>query len=325
MPERDLLPSLHKQLAHLSRHYRIITLTEAVQRLRNGEPVPRRALCVTIDDGYRDFRSHAWDVFKKYSIPATIYVVPGFIQRTQWMWWDKVEHIFLHLRSNDVSVVTPDKRKLNYRASSVPERIKSARHFCADALRWHSADRDQMIEQLSNLHTKSPLPAHPPEEYSALTWDDLRLLDRNGVEFGSHTYTHPILSTLQNESDRERELVSSKSRIEAELGHSISHFCFPNGGHGDYSTADLHWIRSAGYASAVTLHAGLNMSGSDPFRLRRINVGPDLPEEFFRAKVAQLWRVTQWKHVNKPLAPAGVLPSQANPEPLKARTHSTGY
>ena len=68
-----------------------------------------------------------------------------------------------------------------------------------------------------------------------------------GVEFGSHTVNHPILSTLDGET-LERELVDSKQHIESRLGTSCDTFAYPNGGIGDFGAREERALRAAGYA-----------------------------------------------------------------------------
>src|SRR3990172_5351239 len=45
-------------------------------------PVPRGAVAVTFDDGYRDLLEHALPVLKEYRIPATVFVVTDGVGKT---------------------------------------------------------------------------------------------------------------------------------------------------------------------------------------------------------------------------------------------------
>ena len=57
--------------------YDLISLDEAVRRIRTGERSQRPFACFTIDDGYRDNFEHAWPVFQKHDCPFTIFVAPA--------------------------------------------------------------------------------------------------------------------------------------------------------------------------------------------------------------------------------------------------------
>src|SRR5439155_15033721 len=59
-----------------------------------------------------------------------------------------------------------------------------------------------------------------------LTWNEVRELHRAGVEFGSHTVTHPRLTSL-TVKEIEHEIRSSKDTIEDELGARVRAFAYP--------------------------------------------------------------------------------------------------
>jgi peptidoglycan/xylan/chitin deacetylase (PgdA/CDA1 family)/GT2 family glycosyltransferase len=55
--------------------YRVIPLAELATALREGRPLPRRAVVVTIDDGYRDNAEVAWPILSRRSFAASIFLV----------------------------------------------------------------------------------------------------------------------------------------------------------------------------------------------------------------------------------------------------------
>jgi peptidoglycan/xylan/chitin deacetylase (PgdA/CDA1 family) len=95
---------------------------------------------------------------------------------------------------------------------------------------------------------------------------------QNGVSFGSHTVSHPILTTLDTD-ELEGELGGSKQTISRELGTGCDTFAFPNG---DYDERTLNSLRRMGYRIGCTQDFGLNKPGCDLMRLKRIGVG-DVP------------------------------------------------
>src|SRR2546430_6359158 len=51
-------------------------------------------------------------------------------------------------------------------------------------------------------------------EFSPVTWEQAREMDSNGIEIGSHTVTHPILTQTSRQRDRKStRLNSSHSQI----------------------------------------------------------------------------------------------------------------
>ena len=93
-------------------------------------------------------------------------------------------------------------------------------------------------------------------------------MSRGGVQFGSHTATHPILSRVDR-AHAEREIVDSKRRIEEQLGVPVEGFAYPNGTRADFLPETKALLRAAGYAYAVTTISGSNEPGQDVFELRR--------------------------------------------------------
>lgn len=103
----------------------------------------------------------------------------------------------------------------------------------------------------------------------ALNWDEIREMDKcEWVEFGSHTLTHPILTT-QDANSSSREIRESKKIISEKLGHPVKSFSYPNG---DFEESHVEEVKKAGYTSAITVVPGLNTASTDRFRLRRVAV-----------------------------------------------------
>jgi peptidoglycan/xylan/chitin deacetylase (PgdA/CDA1 family) len=59
-----------------------------------------------------------------------------------------------------------------------------------------------------------------------LDWREVKEMQAQGVEFGSHTLTHPMLSQVSHEVAR-REILRSKQELEDRLGARIAFFCYP--------------------------------------------------------------------------------------------------
>jgi peptidoglycan/xylan/chitin deacetylase (PgdA/CDA1 family) len=89
-----------------------------------------------------------------------------------------------------------------------------------------------------------------------------------GIEFGSHTCSHPILTRLEEE-DAKREIRDSKELIESHIGRAVRHFSYPNGKRADFSPELERQVRAAGYCSAVTTLEGPLRRGESQFALSR--------------------------------------------------------
>ncbi|MEM7132351.1 MAG: trifunctional glycosyltransferase/class I SAM-dependent methyltransferase/polysaccharide deacetylase [Chloroflexota bacterium] len=53
-------------------------------------PIPRKAVMITFDDGYRDFAQYAWPLLQKYGFTATVFLVTSLIGQTNK--WDHQQY-----------------------------------------------------------------------------------------------------------------------------------------------------------------------------------------------------------------------------------------
>src|SRR5665811_638898 len=82
------LEPFERQCAYLRRHCHLLSMDEVQTRMTSGDPFPRGAMAVTVDDGYRDF-ADAWPVFSRHGIPVTVYLTTSFVDGQCWLWPDE--------------------------------------------------------------------------------------------------------------------------------------------------------------------------------------------------------------------------------------------
>lgn len=69
-----------QQMAYLHKHYRVLSLDQAIDDLEQGSCQP--GVVVTFDDGYLDNLHNALPILKKYNIPATIFITTAFCDQS---------------------------------------------------------------------------------------------------------------------------------------------------------------------------------------------------------------------------------------------------
>ncbi len=121
-------------------------------------------------------------------------------------------------------------------------------------------------------------------------WDDAVALAARGMEIGSHSRTHPFLTSL-SESEMEREIRGSKETIEDRLGRTVRFFSYP---HGLHDARCRRLVVQAGYAGACTTRFGVNGVRTDPFRLNRSEITHDDSVWSFSFKVRTGFGVRAW-------------------------------
>ncbi len=115
-----------------------------------------------------------------------------------------------------------------------------------------------------------------------LTWSKVRELQNHGIEFGSHTVTHPQLRLLSR-SEIARELTDSKKTIEDKTGRAAESFAYPFAfpqADTEFKRALQETLEKAEYRNGVCTIAGRASRSSNPFFLERLPLN-DLDDELF--------------------------------------------
>ena len=111
-----------------------------------------------------------------------------------------------------------------------------------------------------------------------LTQAQILEMQQAGMNFGSHTLSHPNLTTISDQKAAE-EIYASKKILEQITGTPVTDFCYPGGA---ISQAVENIVANSGYTTAVTTVNESNANQVDPLRLNRLFIQndtrfPDLP------------------------------------------------
>lgn len=119
-----------------------------------------------------------------------------------------------------------------------------------------------------------------------LTWSQVSELSDNGISFGSHTVTHPQLSSLNNKVV-EYEIRESKKTIEDNLGKKIDTFSYPFK-FPDENKAFIKNLRAIlkkhGYQQGVSTRIGTTSIDDDRYFMKRIPINSCDDISLLRAK-----------------------------------------
>ncbi len=111
-------------------------------------------------------------------------------------------------------------------------------------------------------------------EQSTLKLDQLKEMQRYGMEFGSHTKTHPNLLEVGDDKARE-EITDSKRILEERLGTEIVVFAYPYG-QGAYDERIKRIVKEGRYLFACGIRRGKQVFPVDnPYSLNRILIRGD--------------------------------------------------
>lgn len=228
-----------------------MTLTDLLKSKEEGN-IPRDAVVLTFDDGYADFYENAFPILNDAKVPVTLFLTTGFVDNDTWLWPDMIRYAIGRSLKRVLEISAFDK---SFDIASNPEASwSSIADYCL------TVSNIKKMEIINEIFTKLEvsLPTAAPEGYRPLTWNQIRKMVSRGLDVGSHSVTHPVLTQLESQHLM-NELNASKRKIERELGKKIEIFCYPNGQKGDYNIEVKNAIKDCGYRYAVAA-----FSGSDP-------------------------------------------------------------
>ncbi|MFT3804571.1 MAG: polysaccharide deacetylase family protein [Burkholderiaceae bacterium] len=260
----DLFPSepdaeeFETRLRWLSSQFNLLPLGQACEQLHAGTLV-ERAAAISFDDGYAATLDIALPILRSLKIPATCFVATGFSRSL--MFNDRVIEAFRH---TTVKHLDASSLKLGNLDLSDPKGRRQSLIDVIQRLKYYpSGERDAIVEEIEKaLDYRETKPM-------MLTEDRIRQIHRAGIEIGSHTRNHYILSTLPDEYAR-REIVAGRDDIERIIGVRPTLFAYPNGHFGtDFDARHTQMIRDAGFKFAFTTDTGCADSGTDPFLIPR--------------------------------------------------------
>ncbi|MCM8818098.1 MAG: polysaccharide deacetylase family protein [Candidatus Omnitrophica bacterium] len=101
-----------------------------------------------------------------------------------------------------------------------------------------------------------------------LNWKEINEMLEYGVEFGSHTLTHPHLTQIPEEKAKE-EIFISKKIIEDKIGKEVKFFCYP---YGEFNEKIIEIVKMAGYKSAVVTPKKYRKIQNSIFAMKRIGI-----------------------------------------------------
>ena len=82
------------QLDWLARNdYRVIPLSQLAGFLEGRQPLPKRSVVITIDDGYESVHCHALPALRKHGFPATLFAYTDFIGAADALSWPQLQEL----------------------------------------------------------------------------------------------------------------------------------------------------------------------------------------------------------------------------------------
>lgn len=198
---------------------------------------------LTFDDGYEDLFTVALPLIEQYRVPCAIFITTGFVDGEL----SDYESSLAAIISGSRTLSCPSNGRISFVDNA-------ARAKTYDRLRL---DLKPLSKQARERYMIELLRLNPSVEVSRnsrfLDWEQVRELDRHPlVTIGAHSRSHIMLSRL-NPLEVFNELMSSRRRLEVELGRSVDLVAYP---YGACSAQTRFLARRAGYRLGFGTHSG---------------------------------------------------------------------
>jgi peptidoglycan/xylan/chitin deacetylase (PgdA/CDA1 family) len=262
-----------QQVDFVKRNFDCLVFSDLKDAIDGRRSLPKRPLMITFDDGYADNYSNAFTILKRHGLSATFFITTDIIGTQNPFWWEKV-----------VYWVKRGETPKNILKGSNLQMDGAANPW--DVIHWlKSRTNPVRVDLLDGWEKEYPLPVeHGLHWVQPLNWDEVRKMSQGGMEIGSHTVTHPVLTQL-SEEDLCYELTASKKRIEMEIGKEVLSIAYPGGKQADHDER-VHRASAQLYNFGLAYDGGINsLHHLNPYQLKRLAVEHRSSLAFFKSRV----------------------------------------
>lgn len=230
----------------------VISLDEMHRRYVEND-FGRRFVCITADDGYKDFNRWAHPLFQKYELPYAMYIPTSFPDRIGELWWLALEAV---VAQNDRIGMVINGEQQYFDARNVREKRElydgiygylrsmktedEVRRLVRDLCATYRVDIPEICRDL------------------CMDWGEIaQMADDPLVTIGAHTVNHMMLKKVPSDAVVRAEMDMSRSVIEAALGKRPQHLAYPVGDPTSAGPREFRIAAELGFKTAVTTRPGV--------------------------------------------------------------------
>jgi glycosyltransferase involved in cell wall biosynthesis/peptidoglycan/xylan/chitin deacetylase (PgdA/CDA1 family) len=251
--------------------YQAVPLEELVTRTMAPKNGGKPLCAITFDDGWHDNFLHAFPILQRHQLPATVFLPTRFIGTNRRFWQETLWFSMQELTKRNDSDQQLEQVLLSLpwcpRLSQNQLTFKRLRRLL---LTRPSHEAEEFVARVEEI--AGPGAVRPGRRF--LTWEEVRTMQNAGIDFGSHTLNHTLL-TRADPSTAWNEIVSSHRELAERLGSPPVGFAYPWGATGRQIRRH---VKDAGYALAVTTAERLVRESSDRWLVPRLNVSDSILE-----------------------------------------------
>ena len=270
----DFLEGLVRRLARA--RIDVVSLDEMHRRFIEGD-FKRRFVCLTFDDGYKDFLRWAYPVLRKYKLPFAMYIATSFPDRLGELWWVALEAVIAQ-NSRIGMVVNGDDRYFECVTVSQKRELYDEIYRYLRSMKTEEEVR-RVVRDLCACY-RVDIAAFCRE--LCMDWAEIVDLAADPLcTIGAHTVNHMMLRKVPNDATVRAEMEMSRAVLEAALGKRPEHLAYPVGDPTSAGPREFRIAAELGFKTAVTTRPGVLFKAHRDYltALPRISVNGEFQQQ----------------------------------------------
>lgn len=272
--------SFRAQIKYLKKHFKVISLSEAVGLLKSGD-ISSPTAVITFDDGYQNIYDLAFPILHEENVPATIFLATSSVDTDSTIWTGALHN----------AIAKTQKPTFSWHGSSFELHNTQNKQDALTIIKagMKKKSQSEIMEEVGKIISELiGVESYRVEEdspYRILNIKSIRkMVNSSLIEFGAHTHTHPILGNMSKQ-EQEREILISVEVVNSVTKQQCSFFAYPNGGKDDYNSDTLSILEKSEIKASVTTISGTCGPTTPIMELRRLGIGSDMNLATFKMTV----------------------------------------
>jgi peptidoglycan/xylan/chitin deacetylase (PgdA/CDA1 family) len=248
-----------KQIDFFESLYGFVTKDDFVRSIEEKKPV-EKGVVLTFDDGFKDHYDNVMPVLEERNLWGIFYVPTGHYQNKKILNVHRIHHLLgKHdaklllnegLKIVDISMLNENRIDEFDKEIYKDQKLSSYEFRLKRLFNYYLRD-EYKIKILDEIVTQYLNEAKLYDKLY-LTKEELIEMEKCGSVIGSHTVTHPVLSTL-NYAQQKREIEDSYVFLDSFLDMRLKSFCYPYGSPATYNQDTFKILKECGVHHAFAV------------------------------------------------------------------------
>lgn len=241
--------NFERQIKLIQENFEIVGLNDLQDILLDSPHLKKPYAIITFDDGYLDNYDVAYPILKSFDVKAVFFVPINYISQRLVPWWDEIAWMVRNTSLTTFKV--DDDKELNLAENDMIGNIKRVL-LAFKEIDYRSIEASlAYMRKASNCYMK---PDNEPQLF--MSWEQVREMSDNGMDIGSHTFSHRILAHIGDEQNT--EILSSKAYLEEKLAKPVLAISYPVGTEGTFDEETIRLTEQGGYAFGFSFIPGVD-------------------------------------------------------------------